>query len=441
MDSNGVSLTQAKSFEAKLKQMLTQTYGQAIPEDRITLLNVTEYVDDDLVNGRTPEQIRGEMSRMMFDDVIDLECFKEIKLEDGDTMEFPYGTGLEMSLIEFYTYELAQKFGFTIDQAETLSEDINVANKLINVLGDEFDYLVFNREATDLLDAANIKELIEKYDDEAVETYFESLQSRGDDVDKNMKDKVDRSNALQIVYLNDKRNLKYTDEHGRVHLMDITNMPSVDKYYQRAIAALKPGEKLNPEKFFSFLKNNVQDEMILENTSDVKRDDLNSERVDMLQFIESNPDIARSSVNQAITHSTDQTIHVVEDTNDIVVTKNEPGHVDASIVKDGYSKSEETHQKELDISTEILTKDEYILLNAKFLRNEYLSIEELEALRRAAPIYAQEIREEQEQKAHQEKPAVLKPNNNTGVTIKTFALYFVVLTLLIASVVAIILLG
>ena len=441
MDSNNVSLTQAKEFEAKLKKYLLDAYGKSIPQDRIVLLNLTEYVDDDLVNNRTPEQIRGEMSRMMFDDVIDLECFKEIQLDDGDALEFPYGTGLEMSLIEYYTYELSQKYGFSIDEAETLTEDLDVAHKLLDVLRDSFDYYVFNKEATDLLDAANIKELIEKYDDEAVNTYFEEAKAIGDDEEKNMKESVERSGALQIVYLNDKRNLKYTDDNGKVHLMDITNMPSVDQYYKRAIASLKPGEKLNPEKFFSYLKNNIQDEIHLESTSDVKRPDLNSERVDMLQFMETNPEIGRKSINEEITHSTDQTIHVVEDTNDIVVTENKPDHVEASVIHDGYSKADETHQEDLDISMEVLTKEEYILLNERFLRHEYLTKQELEALRRAAPIYAEEIAQDMKE----EQGAILKPgnntNHNTGFTVKTFALYFVVLTLLIASIVAIILLG
>ena len=134
--------------------------------------------------------------------------------------------------------------------------------------------------------------------------------------------------------------------------------------------------------------------------------------------------------------------HVTKADKNIITTEDKDDHVEATIIKDGSAvESDEITQSDTDISSTLISKDEYIRLRSKYNSGEELSDEEIEALRRSDPVYAEEVFEDIAEE--QEDGGIsLKPSNpyNSGFTFKTFALYFIVSLALLATTVLIIIL-
>ena len=453
MDENEKVLSKIREFESALKRMIIETYGKFLPEDKISLLNLTNYTTNALLIYDNSDEIRGELARRMLDDVIDMRTIKEVTLADGNTLTINYGYTLEDTLINYYATQLAEKYHFNIDQVEGLNEDLETVKQLYEKMGNSVEYSAFNEDAVKLLNKANIKELTEKYDQKEIDNYFNNVRKvtgmaemTKEEQNKMLKEAVNRDNSIQIVWLHEKKHIKYTDPYGKVHLVDISNSPKIEEFYQTKLASLAPGEKLDAEEFYHELLTYYANEIELQSTNDIKEDELNSRQIDMLEFIKSNPNIQKAREQDIMLHNSDMDIHVMNSSKDIITTEDRDEYVEANIISDGSATmTDELSQKSEDISNRLISKEEYIRLNNKLFNGEELSAEEMEALRRAAPVYSEEVFNELHQQTveqEQEKGTVLKPkdNYNTGFTVKTFALYFVVLTILIATIITIILL-
>ena len=413
-------LNKYKQFESQLKAYLIQEFGKFLPEDKISLLNNTDYVTKNYNKDLSEEENHGKITRGMLKDVINIECSKIIEVEEGVSLPIQYGKNLETALIEYYAQNLSQKYGFNINEIPELKNDLETIKLLNQKLDSTFDPTVFNSDAVKLLDTANIKELIEKYDSDAIKEYFEknkkvSSQVGGTNKEEEnelMKENSDRENSVQIVWLNGKKYIKYIDQKGTVSLTEIIDQGQTENFYKRKLTELKPGEKLDPEKFKHELSE-IMGDITLTETSDVDKDNLNHKEINMLNFINANDEIKKQAQKDIITHSNDMDIHVIESTNDIVVTEDKDYHVDAHMVKDGKAQAQrESLQDTKDISSRILTKEEYQELVNKYARGEELTLEELESLKRTSEYYIDQG--ETLEDVMQEKGSVLSPYKNTN---------------------------
>ncbi len=447
------TLSIIKQNETVLKQILIQTYGRFLPVDRVNLLKQTTYTTNDLLNCKTAGELRGKLLRRMLGDVINMNTTKEMTLGDGNTLTIEYGQALESSLINYYAHEIAEKYHFNISDLGDVKDDLETIKALYDKIGNKVDYSAFNEDAVKLLKKADIKEITKKYDDKELQRYITNVSKVAAMTEEGKQQQSDmlneatnRLDSVQIIWLHNRKHIKYTDPYGKVHLTDIEQAPRVEEYYKERLAKLGPDEKLDPEEFYRELVTYYTDEMELLSTKDVKKDELNSQEVDMLQFIQTNKTLANAREMDITRHNSTMDTHILEGNNSVVATEDKDGYVEANIVKDGQAEAEKTIGE--DVSSQLISKEEYIRLNEKlFSQEEELSEEEIEALRRAAPIYAEEVFNETKNMRPvtegEESGAVLRPysnKNNTGFTLKTFAAYFVVLTLLIGSFIAILIL-
>lgn len=446
------TLNKIKQFETTLKRIILETYGKFLPENKISLLNITNYTTNDLLDKKSSSEIRTEMTNRIFHDLIDMNTMKTITLFDGNSLTINYGESLEETVVNYYTKQLSSKYNFNISEVDGLNQDLETVKLLYEKLGDSLDLHVFNDDAVKLLNTANLKEITQKYDSEELKRYFEKVikvsginevakQKQNDMV----KESTERENAIQIVWLNEKKHIKYIDPYGEVHLTDIENAPKTEEFLKERLANVGPNEKLDSEELFHELQKYYAEEMELQSTSNVKKEELNNQQVDMLNFIKSNPELRVAKENDIMTHNSEMNIHVMQSTKDIVTTedKEDLGYVESKTIKDGNAEmTDEKTQTNEDISSELISKEEYNRLNNKLFSGEELSREELEALRRATPIYAEEIFNDNKEKQN-DGGITLKPKNpyNTGFTLKTFALYFIVLTLFLITTFAIIVLS
>lgn len=419
-----ISLEKAREFESLVKRVLISKYGKMLPSDKITLLNTTEFLDESIIKA-DPSNVYGEVIRKVVGSVIDVTCTKELYISEDEAKDIIYGEYLEEGLIEFYSKKIAEKFNLNLEDKPELKDNLDMVQKLYEKLGEGLDEKVFSEDALEILDAAELEELITECDNQAIESYLNNLSTAkgiGEVKDEvtpiNGKgDVLDEEGRVQIVYLNGVQYIKYVDKEDQVHLVETNDSKHVSEVYRKTILGLNPGDKLDAEAFFKELTSYIP-ETNLDVKEDIKTSSLNNEEVNMMNFIHSSKEFELDEKEDVITHSSDQTIHVIENTNDIVVTDDKGDHVESTIISDdedpelkddaGGVKPEEIQEEEK-IDEKVLTPEEYEKLCMKFANNEELTLEELRALRRSTPeemVRSQEDKELLEQMREEENELV-----------------------------------
>lgn len=419
-----ISLEKAREFESLVKRVLMSKYGKMLPSDKITLLNTTEFLDESIIKA-DPSNVYGEVIRKVVGSVIDVTCTKELYISEDESKDIIYGEYLEEGLIEFYSRKIAEKFNLNLEDKPELKDNLDMVQKLYEKLGEGLDEKVFSEDALEILDAAELEELITECDNQAIESYLNNLSTAkgiGEVKDEvtpiNGKgDVLDEEGRVQIVYLNGVQYIKYVDKEEQVHLVETNDSKHVSEVYRKTILGLNPGDKLDAEAFFKELTSYIP-ETNLDVKEDIKTSSLNNEEVNMMNFIHSSKEFELDGKEDVITHSSDQTIHVIENTNDIVVTDDKGDHVESTVINDdedpelkddaGGVKPEEIQEEEK-IDEKVLTPEEYEKLCMKFANNEELTLEELRALRRSTPeemVRSQEDKELLEQMREEENELV-----------------------------------
>lgn len=419
-----ISLEKAREFESLVKRVLMSKYGKMLPSDKITLLNTTEFLDESIIKA-DPSNVYGEVIRKVVGSVIDVTCTKELYISEDESKDIIYGEYLEEGLIEFYSRKIAEKFNLNLEDKPELKDNLDMVQKLYEKLGEGLDEKVFSEDALEILDAAELEELITECDNQAIESYLNNLSTAkgiGEVKDEvtpiNGKgDVLDEEGRVQIVYLNGVQYIKYVDKEEQVHLVETNDSKHVSEVYRKTILGLNPGDKLDAEAFFKELTSYIP-ETNLDVKEDIKTSSLNNEEVNMMNFIHSSKEFELDGKEDVITHSSDQTIHVIENTNDIVVTDDKGDHVESTVISDdedpelkddaGGVKPEEIQEEEK-IDEKVLTPEEYEKLCMKFANNEELTLEELRALRRSTPeemVRSQEDKELLEQMREEENELV-----------------------------------
>lgn len=419
-----ISLEKAREFESLVKRVLISKYGKMLPSDKITLLNTTEFLDESIIKA-DPSNVYGEVIRKVVGSVIDVTCTKELYISEDEAKDIIYGEYLEEGLIEFYSRKIAEKFNLNLEDKPELKDNLDMVQKLYEKLGEGLDEKVFSEDALEILDAAELEELITECDNQAIESYLNNLSTAkgiGEVKDEvtpiNGKgDVLDEEGRVQIVYLNGVQYIKYVDKEEQVHLVETNDSKHVSEVYRKTILGLNPGDKLDAEAFFKELTSYIP-ETNLDVKEDIKTSSLNNEEVNMMNFIHSSKEFELDGKEDVITHSSDQTIHVIENTNDIVVTDDKGDHVESTVISDdddpelkddaGGVKPEEIQEEEK-IDEKVLTPEEYEKLCMKFANNEELTLEELRALRRSTPeemVRSQEDKELLEQMREEENELV-----------------------------------
>ena len=419
-----ISLEKAREFESLVKRVLMSKYGKMLPSDKITLLNTTEFLDESIIKA-DPSNVYGEVIRKVVGSVIDVTCTKELYISEDEAKDIIYGEYLEEGLIEFYSRKIAEKFNLNLEDKPELKDNLDMVQKLYEKLGEGLDEKVFSEDALEILDAAELEELITECDNQAIESYLNNLSTAkgiGEVKDEvtpiNGKgDVLDEEGRVQIVYLNGVQYIKYVDKEDQIHLVETNDSKHVSEVYRKTILGLNPGDKLDAEAFFKELTSYIP-ETNLDVKEDIKASSLNNEEVNMMNFIHSSKEFELDGKEDVITHSSDQTIHVIENTNDIVVTDDKGDHVESTVISDdedpelkddaGGVKPEEIQEEEK-IDEKVLTPEEYEKLCMKFANNEELTLEELRALRRSTPeemVRSQEDKELLEQMREEENELV-----------------------------------
>lgn len=391
---NDISLNKVRQFESLIIKCLINKYGSNLPKNKIELLNSSNFITPEMINRiSSSNEIQGTIIREIIKNVIDITCIKELIIND-DRISIDYGKDLEIGLIEYYAEELASNYNIKINKIEGLSDNLEMVRKLKDRLDNGLDKMVFESDAIKILDAAGLQELIEQNDKLAIERYVkekenilgadgELRQEQLDTINNELSDK----SRLQIVYLNGKQHIKYVDRKGEVHLIETKDPQIISKAYKEKMTSFKTSSVLDVDDFFEELKD-INDEIVLNTLEDKDLDNITSQEVNMLDFIHSNKIITEKAKQEKITHSQDNTIHVIESTNEIVTTEkyNVDDNIKSKIIEDDVTGlkadgNREYLQEVIDNDEKIISEEEAQKLYEKFIANENLSLVELRKLR------------------------------------------------------------
>jgi len=288
-----------------------------------------------------------------------------------------------------------------------LKENSYLAAMLKTVYGDRLDYKVFTDNAIKLLNIDELKEIANKCDELAIKKFLEKNKKAEEAKnDKNKDAKLfdgitSRSGSIQIIYLDEKKYIKYIDADGKIHLVQAHNSEKVTDFYRNIISSLGPDEELDPEAFFKELCE-IANEENLTPTEDIDKEVLNLDQSRMIKFVDTSEKLGKETIEnvqdkKTITHSNDSKIHAINGTNDVIYTDDKLDHVDANIVKDGQSYSNENaHEETSNIGDRPLTQEEYTELCMRYANNEELTEDELRALKMATPDLIEDPKELEE---------------------------------------------
>lgn len=393
------TLNRLKQFESLMKQNLIIKFGPFLSDNKIALLNFQSFVDEDIIGkcDNNEDKMRELIVRTLLDNILDIRCKKDLEI-NGMVETISYGDLLQEILVSYYTKSIADSYQFT---AGGLSdEELMKITLLKNELGDDFDKIVLNNDANTLLAIAGNGDLIKEADNDAIKRYTENL-NKNEKVDterEEVKESFENKGQINIVYLNGRQYVKYIDSDDVVHLVETEHTNDlVSKVYKDKIKDVGPNGRINPEDFFNELTSFVNEENLTA-TEDVNLDYLNHEEVNMLSFIHSNSAYKDDVKDGKVTHNNDNTIHVLESSNDIVVTDTDSHDLASSKV---ISQSEsdlsndlngKTLQKEEVNDDVVLSRKEYEELCDKFKSGGNLTLEQLRALKKYEELYMQEYR-------------------------------------------------
>ena len=393
------TLNRLKQFESLMKQNLIIKFGPFLSDNKIALLNFQSFVDEDIISkcDNNEDKMRELIVRTLLDNILDIRCKKDLEI-NGKVETVSYGDLLQEILVSYYTKSIADSYQFT---AGGLSdEELMKITLLKNELGDDFDKIVLNNDANTLLAIAGNGDLIKEADNDAIKRYTENL-NKNEKVDtdrEEVKESFENKGQINIVYLNGRQYVKYIDSDDVVHLVETEHTNDlVSKVYKDKIKDVGPNGRINPEDFFNELTSFVNEENLTA-TEDVNLDYLNHEEVNMLSFIHSNSAYKDDVKEGKVTHNSDNTIHVLESSNDIVVTDTDSHDlVSSKVIPQSESDlsndlNGKTLQKEEVNDDVVLSRKEYEELCDKFKSGGNLTLEQLRALKKYEELYMQEYR-------------------------------------------------
>lgn len=393
------TLNRLKQFESLMKQNLIIKFGPFLSDNKIALLNFQSFVDEDIISkcDNNEDKMRGLIVRTLLDNILDIRCKKDLEI-NGKVETISYGDLLQEILVSYYTKSIADSYQFT---ASGLSdEELMKITLLKNELGDDFDKIVLNNDANTLLAIAGDPDLIKESDNDAIKRYTEKLDENKevDTSREEVKDSFENEGQINIVYLNGKQYVKYIDSDDVVHLVETEHTNGlVSKVYRDKIKDVGPNGRISPEDFFSELTSFVSEENLTA-TEDINTEYLNHEEVNMLSFIHSNSAYKDDVKEGKVTHNNDNTIHVLENSNDVVVTDTDSRDlVSSKVIPQSDSDLSNdlngvTLQKEEVNDDVILSRKEYEELCDKFKSGGNLTLEQLRALKKYEELYMQEYR-------------------------------------------------
>ncbi len=409
-----ISKERLKEFETTIKKYIIFRFQKFLPESSVILLTNNDYSNIDYNDEKLTEtDAKCDIIRNMLYDIISITCELNVEVSKGKFKEVIYGEHLENGLIEFYALEVAKANGVDFKINPENKEDLEMVLEIYRVLNNKLDGMTFTSNAIEILEAADLDEIIELNDNYAIDEYInnniEMVKSKGiapEDLEEQKKkeeelkkqevgsqEEVEQMNkefaidgVLQIIYVNGKRKVKYTDEHNITHILNVDDNYALSDIYRREFAKTKKGEKIDSKKVFEELKQRFG-EMPLDDELDERK--INPDKVKQTEFVSQSGKFKEKINDGRVVFNEEADTFVLPETKEVIEIHTEEKGIEANI--SGKQDEETTTLGPDDINPVLdtsIVKDgsfdqkqlDSIMENAE---NNRLSLEELRDLKTA----------------------------------------------------------
>lgn len=145
-----------KKCEESLKKTILDQYGNFLNENQKNLFNEKEYVTDEALGIKNLNEIFDFLSTKMLNDLLNVNCTKDINIDNETDISVPCGETLKKILVNFYKRSIANKINFKPVINYNYANDLDLLNFINQEFDNKIDKNVFNKN---ILELSEIEEL------------------------------------------------------------------------------------------------------------------------------------------------------------------------------------------------------------------------------------------------------------------------------------------
>lgn len=281
MDSNKIAIL--KSFEGFIKKNISKYYNGIILDDMLSFECINDETTIEFLEKST---VQGYVIREIFKTLLNnVICVKQFDFSNGEKISIEYGYALYNGLVEYFARDLSSKMNLKINK----NDDYDVIlNFLALNMNDELKKIVFNENASIILERIGNDVLTEYCDNNAVKKYISDKQAK--------KDKSDM--FLSIAYINGSQYIKYIDHENNIKFVRTHNSEEILNEYRNELSKLSKNENLNSKDFFEKLISQNK-KLSLETTGEFDRSRLLKSEKEMLDRIYPSKNKQNTNVTEA----------------------------------------------------------------------------------------------------------------------------------------------
>ena len=378
-------------FEKILKKCIIDRFHDILPQNKIDIINNTEYLNqNELSKLSSAMEIQGKVLKDMLDSIIDIKFIRNVPIDDFTQTYILFAEDIETDIIEYYSKDISVKYKFNVNFTKN---DFPYANEIKALLGDDFDYVMFNKNTEDLLNDERLKDFSKLYEIKVISQF----------------NKVNHQSP--IVEIVDEQPEIDNAEQTISEIIELDNIPA--PVYPNAVENSNDNSSLIDSES---MDNSIPDanESVVDSEGQTVTDDGNESQI---KSQEQNDDVNLVELKSDNSSIDNENINLIE-------IKSEVSTNDASV----ENSSENNHQDTDNYS--ILSDEQYKELCLKYARDENITEEELNLLLRSTPQLLENNQDDIEMQQSQDD-VVHSERKVRGFTINSFSTYFVIISIII----------
>lgn len=168
---NQDTIQKLNTFQNILKQCIQDRFKSVLSQEKINILNNTNFINvDELKQYNNPKEIQGIILRNMLKSIINITCKKQLPI-NNTTKLLDYGKLLEDIVVEYFAIDISKKYKFDILENSNLVSNFTIINDIKNMLSDNFDDMMINHSAIEILSVDGLKDMESIFDVSAINEY------------------------------------------------------------------------------------------------------------------------------------------------------------------------------------------------------------------------------------------------------------------------------
>lgn len=152
----------SKEIEQSIKNYILVTYGRYLSPQKVSFLTSKDYSSFTTIS---------DISKNIFNDLLDTITHKEIMINAEESYNIPYGESLKNVLVQYLTKKINTRFHLNINNGPVLEESLNELNALDQKYFEIIEENAFTKNALELENVEELSQIVKKYGLEDLQKY------------------------------------------------------------------------------------------------------------------------------------------------------------------------------------------------------------------------------------------------------------------------------